>query len=188
MATPTRTIVMTGASRGIGRRAAISVLREEPDVALVVLARSGGDELAAQLREQSANQNVSALEMDLTSIASIRTAADSLRSDLQQGVLPPLAGLVGNAGIQLTRATEQTPDGVETTFAVNVLANHVLVDELREHFTAGARIVVTTSDTHFGDFKHTFGMVPAPVWRDPHILATPGTAVDADGTTAGRTA
>jgi len=54
--------------------------------------------------------------------------------------------------------------------------------------TAGARIVVTTSDTHFGDFKHTFGMVPAPVWRDPHILATPGTAVDADGTTAGRTA
>jgi NAD(P)-dependent dehydrogenase (short-subunit alcohol dehydrogenase family) len=83
------------------------------------------------------------------------------------------------------RATDAT---VETTFAVNVLANHVLIGELREHFLPPARIVITTSDTHFGDFKHNMGMVPGPVWREPSELATPGSADKADSARAGRIA
>jgi len=51
-----------------------------------------------------------------------------------------------------------------------------------------ARIVLTTSDTHFGDFQHNMGMVPAPTWRDPRSLAKPGTADNAPSATGGRTA
>lgn len=188
MVTPTRTIVMTGATRGIGRQAAISLLRAAPDVQLVVLARSRSETLAAELGQASGNPHVRSIATDLTSLASIRATTARLRHDLEQGILPPLTGLIGNAGVQLLRATDTTADGHETTFGVNVLANHVLIDELCHHFAPDGRILVTTSDTHFGDFKHTMGFVPAPVWRDPHALATPGTALDADGPTAGRTA
>jgi NAD(P)-dependent dehydrogenase (short-subunit alcohol dehydrogenase family) len=99
--------------------------------------------------------------------------------------LPP--ELVGNAGLQLTNATQATVDGIEATFAVNVLANHILINELHEHFRVGARIIITTSDTHFGDFSHNLGMVPAPHWDAPNRLATRGAAKDARTAAAGRT-
>lgn len=184
---PTRTVVMTGASRGLGRRAAIDLLHDH-DVHLIALARSGTPEVTADLREASGNPNVTTVTADLASMASIRAVAAAVRDQLAGGDLPPLTGFVGNAGLQLTRATQASVDGTEVTFAVNVLANYVLIDELREVFTAPARIVLTTSDTHFGDFRHNMGMVPAPTWREPHSLAQPGTADNAASTTAGHTA
>lgn len=179
---------MSGATRGIGRVAATAILAGAPDVHLVLLARSDSRSIAAELRAASGNPNVSTTQVDLASLASIRTATATLRDDFARGILPPLAGLVGNAGLQLLRATDASADGVEMTFAVNVLANHVLVEELRSSFTAPARIVITASDTHFGDFRHNLGLVPAPQWRDPAALATPGMATDPDSAKAGRRA
>jgi NAD(P)-dependent dehydrogenase (short-subunit alcohol dehydrogenase family) len=186
--TPTRTIVMTGATRGIGNVAAIKLLQDAPDVHLVAVARPAVGDVAEELRQASGNPNVSTVTADLASLESLRAAAAVLRGQLDRGALPPLAGFVGNAGLQLLRATDATVDGIEATFAVNVLANHVLVDELRAHFTPPARIVITTSDTHFGDFKHNMGMVPAPRWREPRALSTPGSADRPDRAAAGRTA
>lgn len=179
---------MTGASRGIGAVAAAQLLKNDPSLHLVVVARSGGDAVVAELRAVSGNPNVSSVSADLASLSSIRAAAAQLRADLERHVLPPLAGFVGNAGTQLLRATDASVDGIEMTFAVNVLANHVLIDELRPVFSADARIVLTSSDTHFGDFRHNQGLVPAPLWREPSALATPGTADRPRGAVAGRTA
>jgi NAD(P)-dependent dehydrogenase (short-subunit alcohol dehydrogenase family) len=186
--TAVRTIVMTGVTRGLGKVAAMKLLRAAPDVHLVVVARSHGSTLAEELREQSGNPHVSATMADLASLDSTRAAAAGLIDDLGRETLPPLAGFVGNAGLQLVTATQATVDGIEATFAVNVLANHVLIDALREQFRPPARIVLTTSDTHFGDFSHTLGMVPAPRWEDPSRLATPGGAENAQTAAGGRTA
>ena len=70
-------------------------------------------------------------------------------------------------------ATSKTADGFETTFGVNVLAHYLLVRLLWDRFTAPARIVLTTSDAHFGDFRHNLGLVPAPQWTDVNRLAHP---------------
>ena len=183
-----RTIVMTGATRGLGHVAAIKLLADAPDVQLVVITRSDSAKTVAELREASSNPHVSGVKADLSSLDSIRAAATDIKSDLGRKVLPPLAGFIGNAGLQLLRATDASADGIEATFAVNVLANYMFVEELREHFTVPARIVLTTSDTHFGDFKHNMGMVPAPHWRDPIDLSAPGTAEKPNGAVAGRTA
>lgn len=183
MPTPTRTIVMTGASRGIGRRAAESILRQAPDAVLVVLARGGG---AADLA--SSNPNVRILDVDLAAPESIRKATAALRRDLNSGALPPLTAVVANAGLQLSRADNATADGLEPTFAVNVVANHVLIEGLRESLRPGARIVVTASDTHFGDFAHNMRLVPGPVWRDPDALARPSAGPAASTWAAGQTA
>ncbi|MFD6388496.1 SDR family NAD(P)-dependent oxidoreductase [Nocardia sp. NPDC060259] len=182
-----RTIVMTGASRGIGRIAAERVLRRSPDVHLVVVARgSSGPELSAALRADG--HEVSSVSADLGSLASVRTAAIEICDRLAAGDLPPLCGFVGNAGIQYTNAQTTGPEGLEATFTVNVLANHLFVRLLGERCTAPGRIVITVSDTHFGDFRHNMGMVPGPAWQSPDALARIGAFREPHTTAAGRTA
>jgi NAD(P)-dependent dehydrogenase (short-subunit alcohol dehydrogenase family) len=168
-----RTFLMTGATRGIGRHAAQRLLHDNPDVRLLVVART---DLPPAL---AGHPRVSVVRGDLGSLAGVRAIAGQIGDR-------PLAGLVANAGIQLTSATGATPDGYEKTFAVNVLANYLLVRLLT--FAPGARLVFTTSDAHFGDFAHTYGLVPAPRWDAPERLAAPGTGRTAATATAGRRA
>ncbi|GAA4157372.1 SDR family NAD(P)-dependent oxidoreductase [Phytohabitans flavus] len=182
------TIVMTGASRGIGNIAAVRMLRDTEDMHLVVTTRNRGDDLVAQLVRDSGNRQVSWVDAELSSLSSIRSAAAEIAHRLDSGLLPPLTGFVGNAGLQLASGNRATEDGIETTFAVNVLANHLFVRLLTDHFAKPARIVITTSDTHFGDLRHNMGMVPAPQWTSPRALMTPGTTKTTDTLTAGRTA
>ncbi|MDQ0746733.1 NAD(P)-dependent dehydrogenase (short-subunit alcohol dehydrogenase family) [Streptomyces africanus] len=181
------TIVMTGASRGIGRVAAGHILRRSPDTHLLVVARgTSGTQLAAELA--TGGHAVSHVSADLGSLGSVRSAATEIRGRLDHGDLPPLRGFVGNAGIQYTNALTEGPEGFESTFTVNVLAHHLFVRLLQDRFAAPARIVITASDTHFGDFRHNLGMVPGPAWKSPDVLARAGAFPRADTTTAGRTA
>jgi NAD(P)-dependent dehydrogenase (short-subunit alcohol dehydrogenase family) len=183
-----RTIVMSGTTRGIGKVAAVRLLQAAPDVHLVAVARPGAEAAVDELRRLAGNPKVSYATAELESLDSMRTAIAALRGQLDRGALPPLAGFVGNAGVQFVDATRATVDGIEATFAVNVVANYVLVAELRQHLRPPARIVITTSDTHFGDLRHNLGMVPAPRWDEPKRLATPGSADQAETVAAGRTA
>ncbi|MEU6139395.1 SDR family NAD(P)-dependent oxidoreductase [Streptomyces sp. NPDC047081] len=178
------TVVMTGASRGIGRVAAERILRASPDTHLLVVTR---DSTAPRL-PGAGDHAVSQVCADLASQDSVRSAAAEIRDRMSSGELPPLRGFVGNAGIQYTNALTTGPEGFEATFAVNVLANHLFVRLLEERFTAPARIVITASDTHFGDLRHNLGLVPGPVWRSPDVLARPGAFPRPGTTSAGRTA
>ncbi|MEU0244241.1 SDR family NAD(P)-dependent oxidoreductase [Streptomyces sp. NPDC006235] len=181
------TIVMTGASRGIGRVAAGHILRRSPDAHLLVVTRgTSGAQLAAELA--TGGHAVSHVSADLGSLGSVRAAVTEIRGRLGRGDLPPLRGFVGNAGIQYTNALTEGPDGFESTFTVNVLANHLFVRLLQDHFAAPARIVITASDTHFGDFRHNLGMVPGPSWKSPDVLARAGAFPRPDTAVAGRTA
>jgi NAD(P)-dependent dehydrogenase (short-subunit alcohol dehydrogenase family) len=185
----TRSFLMTGASRGLGRVAAERLLHDHPDLHLVVTARGlQAGHLAADLAERSGNPHVSAMACDLASLASVRAAAAELEHSLDAGDLPPLRGFVGNAGLQMTSRSRATVDGFEMTFGVNVLAYSVLLRSLLDRFAPPFRIVLTTSDTHFGDFRHTLGMVPAPRWDAVERLAEPGAGPRPDSSQAGRTA
>ncbi|MFF3329765.1 SDR family NAD(P)-dependent oxidoreductase [Streptomyces sp. NPDC002888] len=181
------TLVMTGASRGIGRVAAEQILRRSPDVHLLVVTRgSSGAQLTAELA--TGGHAVSHVSADLGSLESVRSAAIGIRDRLDRGDLPPLRRFVGNAGIQYTNALTEGPEGFESTFTVNVLANHLFVRLLQDRFAAPARIVITASDTHFGDFKHNMGMVPGPAWKSPDVLARTGAFAKPDTAAGGRTA
>ena len=150
-----RTLVITGGGRGLGAHAVERLRRDHPELHLLLLTRE---------------------ECDLTSLDAVRGAARRVNAQVGSGEIPPLHGFLGNAGVQLTRADTATVDGVETTFAVNVLANYVLLTELT--FAAPGRIVITGSDTHFGDLRHNLGLVPGPRWDRVERLATPGTQGD----------
>lgn len=175
MSTP-RTTVMTGASRGLGWHAAVTLLASDPDRHLIVTTRDSAGLVARALAAASGNPNVSEVACDLSSLASVSAAAQHIRQQQDGGVVPPIDVVMANAGTQLTTTTQTSADGIEMTFAVNVLANFALIQALAPALSVPARIVVTTSDTHFGDLHHNLGMVPAPRWQAPEQLATPGTA------------
>ena len=176
-----RTIVLTGVTRGIGAVALRHLLDAEPDDHYVVLAR---DPAGADLPGR-----VTAVAADLTSLAEVRDAADRIGELVRTGAIAPPNLLVANAGIQYTDDLTVTGDGFEATFAVNVLANHVLARAVLPLAAPSSRFVVTVSDTHFGDLRHNLGMVPGPSWpADPALLAAPGTFPRPSTVKAGRTA
>ncbi|TGD36785.1 SDR family NAD(P)-dependent oxidoreductase [Brevibacterium aurantiacum] len=181
------TIVMTGASRGIGQIAASSMCALKPEAHLVLLSRNDSRDLVAKLQAVGGGA-VSVVHTELSSLQSVADATDAVLDRVRSGDLPPLRGLVCNAGVQHTNALTETVDGFESTFAVNVLAHHVLVRRLHDHLHPHARVVVTVSDTHFGDFRHNLGMVPGPRWQPVEALAHVGAFADLGNTAAGRTA
>lgn len=131
--------------------------------------------------------DVSHVEADLNSLESTRSAAAEIRGRLGRE-LPPLRCFAGNAGVQHTDDLTAGPEGFESTFMVNVLSNHVFVRALEDRITTGGRIVITASDVHFGDLRHNLGIVPAPVWKSPDVLARPRAFAAPETTAAGRTA
>jgi NAD(P)-dependent dehydrogenase (short-subunit alcohol dehydrogenase family) len=187
--TPTRTVLMTGASRGLGHHAALHVLRTRPDVHLIVTNRDAdGGALARSLSGRSGSGNVSELTADLASLGNVRDLAQNVIGLTEGGSVPPLQAVLANAGVQRMSTTRATTDGHELTFGVNVLANVVLIEELAGHMTLPGRIVITSSDTHFGDFRHNMGLVPGPTWRPAEELASPGSGRGAGSAKAGATA
>ena len=189
MVEPSGTLLMTGASRGLGLAAAERLLRDDPARLLLITVRGDdGQDLVRELAARTGNPNVRTLRCDLASLASVRAAAETVSRGLDEGELPPLTGFLGNAGVQMTSTTKTTADGFEMTFGVNVLANYLLLRLLAGRFQPGARIVVTGSESHFGDFKHNLGLVPAPRWRGVVELARPEQGPDAERVSAGRRA
>ena len=126
------TIVMTGASAGIGRVAA-RVLTTEPNVRLV----AGGRTKPASVTEF--------LPLDLTSLASVRDFAVAVRQALGE---TRIDALVLNAGMQFGNTKHRTVDGYETTFAANHLAHYLLLRLLMPRLSMGAVVVITTSNLH----------------------------------------
>jgi NAD(P)-dependent dehydrogenase (short-subunit alcohol dehydrogenase family) len=189
MVGPTRSILMTGASRGLGMYAAQHLLRTYPDVHLVVSSRDQEPgSLARTLAGDLGGGRITELQADLADLRSVRDLAENVAALAEDGSIPPLHGVLANAGAQYMSTTHQTVDGYEATFAVNVLANVLLTEILVSRLALPGRIVITSSDTHFGDFRHNMAMVPGPAWREPHLLAKPGVGPKAKTARAGQVA
>jgi NAD(P)-dependent dehydrogenase (short-subunit alcohol dehydrogenase family) len=180
---------MTGGSSGLGRKSAAHLLRDHPAQHLLLTVRGGhGHHLAAELTAETGNPNVSTVPCDLSSLSEIRTAAAEITRRLDIGDLPPLHGFLGNAGVQMPSTTRTTADGFEITFGVNVLANYLMLRLLLGRFAAPSRLIITGSDVHFADFRHTLGVVPRPNWSDTETIAAPGRGPAANSAREGQRA
>lgn len=109
-------VLITGASTGIGAVYAERFARRGHDLVLVARDKTKLDLLAERLRQENA-VSVDVLPADLTQSSDLATVEARLRDDLRIGVL------INNAGIaQSGSFVEQTPDSVERLIALNVTA------------------------------------------------------------------
>ncbi len=139
-----KTVVITGATSGIGAVAARSLA--EQGARIVIVARDA-QRAAATLRDlhaANAEQAHTAFYADLSRLSEMkRVAAEIAAAEPKVDVLMNNAGLVSSGN----RLTE---DGLELMFATNHLAYFVLSNLLLERLRAagGARIVSTASNAH----------------------------------------
>jgi NAD(P)-dependent dehydrogenase (short-subunit alcohol dehydrogenase family) len=115
------TIVMTGATSGIGKVAAEQI-REMPGVHLVV---------GARVAPPDGREVV--LPLDLARLESVRAFVRQLEAALGDR---QINGLVLNAGTQFGNIDQRTEDGFEATFAVNHLAHYMLLRLLTPRLAA----------------------------------------------------
>jgi NAD(P)-dependent dehydrogenase (short-subunit alcohol dehydrogenase family) len=162
MAQP-KTYVVTGGNTGLGFQCA-SVLAGDGGNRVVIACRDAGKGEQAVKRLRGTGGKAEVLPLDLASQPSIHSFVDALRA---RG-LPPLAGLVCNAGGQSIVAPTKTADGYEMTFAVNHLGHYLLTRLLLPDLSEGARIVFVASGVH--DPKAKTGM-PEPRYVDARAVA-----------------
>ncbi len=152
-----KTVVVTGASSGIGLSAAI------------MLAQSGawvigtGRDLARCARAEKAIQDacpgtqVNFLAADLSRLILVHGLAQQIQGLLRQRGCYSLDVLVNNAGTYVEKFTK-TEDGLERTLAVNHFAPFLLTHELLPLLLRApmGRVVTVSSDSHYHthmDFK-----------------------------------
>ena len=137
-------VLLTGATRGIGRAAAIELARQGAEVALVGREPERVSAVAAEARTAGgAGARVHEHVADLTLMAQVRALAGQARERYGQ-----IDVLANNAGA-LFASRELTSEGLERTFALNHLAPFLLTDLLRDRLKGG-RVVTTASDAHEG--------------------------------------
>lgn len=138
------TVVMTGATSGIGEAAAIELAARGARLVIVARNPARADATLTAIRARTPGAVVEVVRGDLSSLREVRAAAAGVFA-----VAPRIDVLFNNAGV-VKMSRETTTDGFEATFAINHLAyflfTNLLLDRLRE--TPGARIVSTASDAH----------------------------------------
>ena len=138
-----RICLVTGATSGVGREAAVMLAERGATLILSGRNRAEGDALAARLNAARPGAGVF-IAADLSTFAEVRRLAAEVRARHAK-----LHVLLNNAGLVLPKR-ETTADGFEMTFAVNHLAPFLLTAELLPLLKAGApaRIVNVSSEAH----------------------------------------
>jgi NAD(P)-dependent dehydrogenase (short-subunit alcohol dehydrogenase family) len=142
-----RTVVVTGANTGIGFEIASALADCGAQVVLAVRNLDKGKDACARIAAGNPSANLELQRLDLASLASIRTAADELRS-----AYPNIDVLINNAGVLWTPKSV-TADGFETQLGTNHLGHFALTGLLLERLlpVEGSRVVSMSSlDHHFG--------------------------------------
>jgi len=171
VAAETRTVIVTGATSGLGLRCA-GTLAASGGWTVLLAARDPAKLAAAAERiEMDIGRRCPTLKLDLASLTSIRKAGEECARRLDSGELPPLRALVNNAGLQVHGPMQRTGDGFELTFGVNHLGTFLFTQLVLPLFVSPARVVVVTSGTHD---PADDGRIAPPLAIDATALALPG--------------
>jgi retinol dehydrogenase 14 len=140
-----KTIVVTGASDGIGLECASQLAAQGHHVVMVGRTPAKLEAAVARVGAESPGVPVESFVADFASFADVRRLAEDLLA-----AYPRIDVLVNNAGTVFDKRT-LTGDGIEATFQVNHLSGFLLTELLLDRLvsSAPARIVTTSSVGHF---------------------------------------
>ena len=139
-----KTVVISGATNGIGKAAAIELSKENPKLLFTYRNKHLADELLAEIKALSPDTLVHSVYCDFSKQDSIKKCADEI-IDLCGNI----DVLINNAGVVNT-SYHETSEGIENTFAVNHLGyflfTNLLLNKLKGENEA--RIVNVSSAAH----------------------------------------
>lgn len=138
-----KTILITGANTGIGFDTARVLATRGARVLLGCRSEEKADGAIEKIKAIKADADVSWVPLDLTSLASIKAAADIVSQETR------LDALINNAGVMIP-PKQLTSDGFELQFGVNHLGHFALTGQLLHMLKdqSDARIVNVSSLAH----------------------------------------
>ncbi|CAN5295821.1 SDR family oxidoreductase [soil metagenome] len=132
--------LVTGGTSGIGKATATALAAMGAEVVVTGRSLERGEKAVEEIRRDSGGK-VSLMRADLAVQAEVRRLAEEFQERYDR-----LDVLVNNAGLIQSKRTE-TPDGIETTLAINHLApfllTNLLLDLLKK--SAPSRVVTVSS-------------------------------------------
>ena len=139
-----KTVVITGATSGIGEVAAQKLAAMGARIIFVARDKNRGQATLARLRQAGPNLDHRVHYADLSHLSDMKHVAEEIAI-----AEPHIDVLMNNAGAIFDRRYV-TEDGLERTFALNHMSYFVITQILRVRLlaTPGARIVNTSSDAH----------------------------------------
>ncbi|XP_072307203.1 retinol dehydrogenase 12-like [Eucyclogobius newberryi] len=145
-----RTVLITGANTGIGKETAIDLAKRGARIIMACRDTEKGQAALKEVMENSANENVACMKLDLSDTKSIREFADNINKGEEK-----LNVLINNAGVMVC-PYGKTADGFEMQIGVNhmghFLLTHLLLDLIKK--SAPARIINVSSMAHkFGSIN-----------------------------------
>ena len=142
--TNNKTILITGATNGIGKAAAINFAESAKSIAFTYRNEELAEDLKNEMQKINPNLSINSFFCDFSVQDSIRECADKIKNDLEAIDL-----LINNAGVVNTEYSE-TIDGIENTFAVNHLGyflfTNLLLDLVKKE--SESRIINVSSAAH----------------------------------------
>ena len=142
--TNNKTILITGATNGIGKAAAIKFAESAKSIAFTYRNKELAEDLKNEMQKINPNLSINSFFCDFSVQDSIRECADKIKNDLKAIDL-----LINNAGVVNTEYSE-TIDGIENTFAVNHLGyflfTNLLLDVVKKE--SESRIINVSSAAH----------------------------------------
>lgn len=158
-----KTVIITGANSGLGLNTGIRIAGASDEYRLILACRNLKKAEAArqEIIEKSRNKNVETMELDIASLASVRSFADKYAAEMGE----PIYALLCNAGINGTNKG-LTKDGFDVVFESNHLGHFLLTNLLLTHMEPEGRIFVTSSDMHDSPMHKM-------EWRGTEALAHP---------------
>ena len=139
-----RVAVVTGANAGLGLETAAVLAERGARVVVAVRDLGKGEKAVGEIERRTPNADVALQQLDLSSLASVRTAADELRA-----AYPRIDLLINNAGVMYP-PKQTTADGFELQFGTNHLGHFALTGLLLDHLlqVEGSRVVTVASIAH----------------------------------------
>jgi retinol dehydrogenase 12 len=144
-----KTILITGASAGIGKAGALELGRRGWKVFVHARSAARGKPVLDELKQSAPNADFALVTGDVSSMAEVKSLAEQVKAQTKT-----LDVLWNNAGLMINER-KASVDGWEMTMAINHLAPFVLTRELLPLIeqTQG-RIITTSSGAHmFGSFN-----------------------------------
>lgn len=134
--------IVTGANSGMGKATVAELADKGYEVIMLCRDSKRGTAAYEELKAERSERNIRLMLCDLGNYSSIRSFADTFKSEYEH-----LSLLVNNAGfISLDR--QLTDEGVERQFGINHLGHFLLTHLLLPCMNAGSRIVVVASGAH----------------------------------------
>ena len=139
-----KTVVITGATSGIGEVAACTLAKQGARIVLIERDRTRGEETLKRLESIAPGRHHVAHYANLSRLPEMKRVSEAVAESE-----PQIDVLINNAGA-LFNTRQVTGDALEMTFATNHIAYFVVTSLLLERLkaTPGARIVCTASDAH----------------------------------------